>query len=137
MDILRSRLDDLETVLPFAEPCLDLALYYNNEGVTLPKVFNDVCRHHAIKTRKNIDEFCEWMKTDNRHIRSAKYKSDLIRKEKKRLQDRKASLKKRLLQKAERLSLLHKIVLMSKLLKNHFIISESDGRWIKPKLKVL
>ena len=119
MEILKSRLQELENVLPFAEPCLDLNTYYSNHGVLLGNIYNQVCQQYAMKLRRDADEFCSYISTDGRHQRSAKYGHESVRNERKRQQDRKASLKKRLLKKAEKISVLNKIVLVSKLLKNH------------------
>lgn len=135
MQALQSRLVELEQCVPYGNPALELEELYKSHGFLVEDIFSDVCRQYAVKTRKDVGKFLIHMQTDLRHDRASKYLTQEMRKSMKRQQDRKASLKKRLVWRAEKISLTYKIVLISEIVGHLFNITDDSENWIKPTLK--
>ena len=126
-----SRLEVLTTCYNsiFSSPVADT---FEQQGITYNKYFIDICKRYA--SIKNIDliAFLETMTSDNRHCRSGKYPCEVERREAKRRQDRKASIKTRLKAKANEILLINQIDYLSKLLTNYFVLFNEAGEWIEP-----
>jgi len=113
----------------FRVPLQDL---FKNEGLTQEKYFLDVCRKYSVARQLDLVTFVTTVTTDNRSDRSAKYECEIERREMKKIQDRKASLKKRVKAKASLCLLIDQISFLTTFLSEDFVLVDNLGQWIEP-----
>ena len=102
------------------------------EGLTQEKYFLDVCRKYAVAKQLDLVTFVMTVTTDHRKDRSPKFSCEVERREAKKIQDRKASLKKRVKAKANTCLLIDQISFLTTFLSDAFVLVDNLGQWIEP-----